>query len=119
MACYRRFPGPVVGLRDPGFQVRYDEFLGFSQDFAVLFQGGTGGQGVVDSDGDGLADDVEQRGWTVTVVRADGTIFQRDVSSDPFRKDTDGRWLWPGFGENSRVLKYIFERCAGIHFGHR
>jgi phosphoenolpyruvate carboxykinase (GTP) len=30
-----------------------------------------------------------------------------------FRKDADGRWLWPGFGENSRVLEWVFERCAG------
>ena len=30
-----------------------------------------------------------------------------------FRKDEDGKWLWPGYGENSRVLEWIFERCAG------
>ena len=30
-----------------------------------------------------------------------------------FRKGDDGRWLWPGFGENSRVLEWVFERCAG------
>ncbi len=30
-----------------------------------------------------------------------------------FRKTADGKWLWPGFGDNSRVLKWIFERCNG------
>ncbi|NLT12423.1 MAG: phosphoenolpyruvate carboxykinase (GTP) [Clostridiaceae bacterium] len=30
-----------------------------------------------------------------------------------FRKDDDGKWLWPGFGDNSRVLKWVVERCAG------
>ncbi len=30
-----------------------------------------------------------------------------------FRKTKDGKWLWPGYGENSRVLKWIFERCDG------
>ncbi|PYX10051.1 MAG: phosphoenolpyruvate carboxykinase (GTP) [Acidobacteria bacterium] len=30
-----------------------------------------------------------------------------------FRQDDSGRYLWPGYGENSRVLKWIFERCDG------
>jgi phosphoenolpyruvate carboxykinase (GTP) len=30
-----------------------------------------------------------------------------------FRKNADGKWLWPGYGENSRVLKWVFEQCDG------
>ena len=30
-----------------------------------------------------------------------------------FRKSPEGKFLWPGYAENSRVLKWIFERCDG------
>jgi phosphoenolpyruvate carboxykinase (GTP) len=30
-----------------------------------------------------------------------------------FRTGDNGRFLWPGYGENSRVLKWVFERCGG------
>ncbi len=30
-----------------------------------------------------------------------------------FRKDAEGKFLWPGFGDNSRVLAWVFGRCAG------
>jgi phosphoenolpyruvate carboxykinase (GTP) len=30
-----------------------------------------------------------------------------------FRKDTNGKFLWPGYGDNIRVLKWIFERLEG------
>jgi phosphoenolpyruvate carboxykinase (GTP) len=30
-----------------------------------------------------------------------------------FRRDSGGKFLWPGYGENLRVLRWIIERCAG------
>jgi phosphoenolpyruvate carboxykinase (GTP) len=35
-----------------------------------------------------------------------------------FRRDAEGRFLWPGFGENSRVLEWIFRRCDGQAAAH-
>jgi phosphoenolpyruvate carboxykinase (GTP) len=31
-----------------------------------------------------------------------------------FRKDANGKFLWPGYGENSRVLAWVFARCDGV-----
>jgi phosphoenolpyruvate carboxykinase (GTP) len=30
-----------------------------------------------------------------------------------FRKDADGKFMWPGFGDNSRIIEWIFGRCSG------
>jgi phosphoenolpyruvate carboxykinase (GTP) len=36
-----------------------------------------------------------------------------------FRKSTDGKWLWPGFGDNARVLKWMCERLDGAAKGRK
>jgi phosphoenolpyruvate carboxykinase (GTP) len=49
--------------------------------------------------------------WLETGERHDESKLPRIFYVNWFRKDESGRFLWPGFGENSRVLAWIFRRC--------
>jgi phosphoenolpyruvate carboxykinase (GTP) len=49
--------------------------------------------------------------------RREGAVLPRIYYVNWFRKDDGGKFIWPGFGENSRVLAWIFRRCEGTADG--
>jgi phosphoenolpyruvate carboxykinase (GTP) len=51
--------------------------------------------------------------WLEIGRRAEPGRLPRIFHVNWFRKGEDGRFLWPGYGENSRVLEWVFRRCAG------
>ncbi len=52
--------------------------------------------------------------WLSMAGRTEESKLPKVFFVNWFRKGDDGRWLWPGYGENSRVLKWIFERVEGV-----
>jgi len=53
------------------------------------------------------------RHWLKLGKQADAAKLPKIFFVNWFRRDDGGRYLWPGFGENSRVLKWVFERIDG------
>jgi phosphoenolpyruvate carboxykinase (GTP) len=53
------------------------------------------------------------RHWFDLGERADPAKLPRIYFVNWFRKDERGKFIWPGFGENARVLKWIFQRLEG------
>jgi phosphoenolpyruvate carboxykinase (GTP) len=53
-------------------------------------------------------------GHWLQIGRREGVRLPRIFGVNWFRKDEDGKFLWPGFGENVRVLEWIHRRCDGI-----
>jgi phosphoenolpyruvate carboxykinase (GTP) len=51
--------------------------------------------------------------WLDIGKKADQNKLPKIFYVNWFRKTPDGKWLWPGYGENSRVLKWICERIEG------
>jgi phosphoenolpyruvate carboxykinase (GTP) len=51
--------------------------------------------------------------WLSFAQRADRAKLPKVYFVNWFRKDAGGKWLWPGYGENSRVLNWICERVDG------
>jgi phosphoenolpyruvate carboxykinase (GTP) len=51
--------------------------------------------------------------WLATGAKADPAKLPRLFYVNWFRKNSDGKFVWPGFGENIRVLKWVIERLSG------
>ena len=51
--------------------------------------------------------------WLSVGSKADPSKLPQIFFVNWFRRDENGRFLWPGYGENSRVLKWVFERVNG------
>jgi phosphoenolpyruvate carboxykinase (GTP) len=51
--------------------------------------------------------------WLKLGAAADAAKLPRIYFVNWFRKNASGKFVWPGYGENSRVLKWIVDRLAG------
>jgi len=56
--------------------------------------------------------------WLSIGELADAELLPKLFYVNWFRKGPDGKFLWPGYGENSRVLAWVFDRCHGTAPAH-
>jgi phosphoenolpyruvate carboxykinase (GTP) len=110
--------GSVVPLVREAFDWEHGVFLGAtmsSEMTAAAF--GTVGQlrfdpfAMLPFCGYDMADYFEH--WLGIGRRGDADKLPKIFYVNWFRKDADGKFIWPGFGENSRVLEWVFRRCDG------
>ncbi|MCB0830862.1 MAG: phosphoenolpyruvate carboxykinase (GTP), partial [Solirubrobacterales bacterium] len=50
-------------------------------------------------------------GHWLKIGETEGATLPKIFYVNWFRKDEDGKFIWPGFGDNSRVLEWVFGRC--------
>jgi phosphoenolpyruvate carboxykinase (GTP) len=51
--------------------------------------------------------------WLKIGKHSNASLLPKIFYVNWFRQGQDRKFLWPGYGQNSRVLKWIFERCDG------
>ncbi len=109
----------VVPLVHEAFDWRHGVFLGSIMSSETTAAASDSGVGKLRHDpfamlpfcGYNMADYLAH--WLSFPERTDEGKLPRIFYVNWFRKDASGRYLWPGFSENARVLEWIFERCAG------
>jgi hypothetical protein len=52
-------------------------------------------------------------------IEAQGATLPKIFTTNWFRKDADGKFVWPGYGENMRVLKWMIDRIEGQAQGQK
>ena len=91
--AYRVTVVNVQDMNGQSFQVTASNTGYYTANNASFAGTPSGGVSVIDTDGDGMQDNEEQRGWLVAITNGNGQVTVREVTSDPTLADTDGDGL--------------------------